>query len=284
MRTLHGRIGLLTAGGVLAVALSARAATAGAQQQSLAQRVAAAPAGADVAMSFPARPGVCGDGRSYISLGRSTISGGAFFDSSDDWSRESRGPCLPGPVHVLLRRSDGAVDDVRTTVGGDVTNAGSGATDLGAVDPAAAADFLLTLAKTQNGRVADRAIMPAVLADRAVVWPALLAIARDSTRNGKHAPRSTAAFWLSRFAAAARDGRPGDIAERDSSSDERDDVRGSAVFALAQLPRKEGIPGLIEVGRTHRDPRVRAKALFWLGQSGDPRAYALFEELLAGTR
>jgi hypothetical protein len=126
--------------------------------------------------------------------------------------------------------------------------------------------------------------MPAVLADRAVVWPALLAIARDGARDGKHAPRSTAAFWLSRFASAARDGRPGDIAERDSSADERDDVRGSAVFALAQLPRKEGIPGLIEVGRTHRDPRVRAKALFWLGQSGDPRAYALFEELLAGTR
>jgi hypothetical protein len=38
------------------------------------------------------------------------------------------------------------------------------------------------------------------------------------------------------------------------------------------------------VARTHRDPRIRDRALFWLGQSGDPRAYALFEELLAGTR
>jgi hypothetical protein len=127
--------------------------------------------------------------------------------------------------------------------------------------------------------------MPAVLADSAVVWPALLAIARDSARSGKHAPRSTAAFWLSRFAAAARDGRPGDIAERDSSDESGDsDVRGSAVFALAQLPRSEGIPSLIDVARTNRDPHVRNKALFWLGQSGDPRAYTLFEELLTGTR
>jgi hypothetical protein len=29
---------------------------------------------------------------------------------------------------------------------------------------------------------------------------------------------------------------------------------------------------------------VRKKALFWLGQSGDPRAIALFEEILTGKR
>ena len=28
------------------------------------------------------------------------------------------------------------------------------------------------------------------------------------------------------------------------------------------------------------DPEIRRKALFWLGQSEDPRALALFEELL----
>jgi len=32
--------------------------------------------------------------------------------------------------------------------------------------------------------------------------------------------------------------------------------------------------------RSNRDPEMRRKALFWLGQSGDPRALALFEELL----
>jgi hypothetical protein len=32
--------------------------------------------------------------------------------------------------------------------------------------------------------------------------------------------------------------------------------------------------------RTHRDPDIRRRAIFWLGQSNDPRALALFEELL----
>ena len=40
------------------------------------------------------------------------------------------------------------------------------------------------------------------------------------------------------------------------------------------------MPRLITLARSHRDPRVREKAMFWLGQSGDPRALALFEEIL----
>ena len=52
------------------------------------------------------------------------------------------------------------------------------------------------------------------------------------------------------------------------------------MFALSQRPRDEGVPVLIRVVRTNRDPEMRRKALFWLGQSGDPRALALFEELL----
>jgi len=35
-----------------------------------------------------------------------------------------------------------------------------------------------------------------------------------------------------------------------------------------------------EVARNNRDPEVRRSALFWLGQSGDPRAISLFEEIL----
>jgi hypothetical protein len=33
--------------------------------------------------------------------------------------------------------------------------------------------------------------------------------------------------------------------------------------------------------RTSKDPELRRKALFWLGQSDDPRALDLIEELLA---
>src|SRR5207247_159079 len=50
--------------------------------------------------------------------------------------------------------------------------------------------------------------------------------------------------------------------------------------ASAQQPHDAGVPALIRLARTHPEPGVRRKALFWLGQSGDPRALALFEELL----
>ena len=43
---------------------------------------------------------------------------------------------------------------------------------------------------------------------------------------------------------------------------------------------KHGVPKLIEVARTHRNPAVKKQAMFWLGQSRDPRALAFFEEVL----
>jgi HEAT repeat protein len=57
-------------------------------------------------------------------------------------------------------------------------------------------------------------------------------------------------------------------------------VRESAVFALSQQ-HEAGVPELIHIARTNRDPEIRRKAIFWLGQSNDPRALALFEDLLA---
>jgi HEAT repeat protein len=52
------------------------------------------------------------------------------------------------------------------------------------------------------------------------------------------------------------------------------------VFALSQLPKDEGVPKLIEVARTNRNPQVRKQAMFWLGQSKDARAVKFFEEIL----
>ena len=52
-----------------------------------------------------------------------------------------------------------------------------------------------------------------------------------------------------------------------------------AEMASFRPPRLEDIDP-IRIARTHRDPEVRKQAVFWLGQSNDPRAIALFEELL----
>ena len=57
-------------------------------------------------------------------------------------------------------------------------------------------------------------------------------------------------------------------------------VKKRAVFALSQLPGNEGVPLLIELARTHGNREIRKQAMFWLGQSGDPRATSFFEEVL----
>jgi hypothetical protein len=46
------------------------------------------------------------------------------------------------------------------------------------------------------------------------------------------------------------------------------------------LPRSEGVPLLIQVARTNTNPAVRKQAMFWLGQSRDPRALQFFQEIL----
>jgi HEAT repeat protein len=62
--------------------------------------------------------------------------------------------------------------------------------------------------------------------------------------------------------------------------DPETDVKRKAVFALTQMPKDEGVPLLIEVARTNRNPAVRKQAIFWLGQSKDPRALDFIEKIL----
>ena len=58
------------------------------------------------------------------------------------------------------------------------------------------------------------------------------------------------------------------------------EVRKQAVFALSQRPAEEGVPALIRIARSNPHAELRKTALFWLGQSEDPRALTLFEEIL----
>jgi HEAT repeat protein len=60
---------------------------------------------------------------------------------------------------------------------------------------------------------------------------------------------------------------------------EKDDhVREQAVFALSQLP--DGTDWLLHVLRSKRDTETVRHALFWLGQSKDPRAFDELEKIL----
>ena len=55
---------------------------------------------------------------------------------------------------------------------------------------------------------------------------------------------------------------------------------GTGPVTLSQRPEARGVPVLIRVATTNRDREIRKKAMFWLGQSDDPRALALFEDIL----
>jgi HEAT repeat protein len=235
----------------------------------LADRVAAEPNGT-VIFHFTARPGVCGDGETFIRTGHSSYYG--------SFSTERRmEPCMLGPVQVRLTLEDGAVNRVQYWVGPLRSRE---ARDLGAVPAPEAARYLMTIARRGTPRASAKAIFPAVLADSAVVWPELLAIAKDTDTRSR-ATRMEAMLFLSRFASGTVAGHPNQPFEDDDEDVSEDEsLKVHAVFVLSQLRNGEGIPDLLQIARTNPDRRVRSQALFWLGQSGDPRALALFESLL----
>ena len=256
---------------VLAAALGVSAPAAA---QTLAQRVAGAPDGT-VRLSYAARPGVCGNGAGNISFecDDGTCGRHGIRDESD-WDAGSCA-CEAGPVRLALTVTNGRVARLRVYVGGR-WRAVAGATDLGTVSAVDAARWLLTLARSGGARAAEEAVFPATLADSITVWPDLVRLARASSVASR--VRNQAVFWLGQAAGVAATRDLTDLAVDDSLNR---DVREQAVFALSQLPGDVGVPALIQIARTNRDPDVRQKAFFWLGQTHDSRALALFEEVLS---
>lgn len=245
------------------------------QQQPLERRVASAPDGT-VRFSFAAKPGVYGNGRNMISW--DCDNGNCHNRQVDNYSDGDRNdgnmPCDSGPVRVALTKRGGSITDLRVYVGG-AWRSTTNATDLGTIGAPEAAAYLLSLASRDDTRAAEKAIFPAVLADSATVWPDLLKIARRNDVSRK--VRRSAVFWLGQAAGNAATRGLTDLVE-DRTADQ--EVRETAVFALSQRPKDEGVPALIRIARENPDPELRRKAIFWLGQSDDPRALSLFEELL----
>jgi HEAT repeats len=240
--------------------------------QSIATTVARVSNGT-VRMSFAVKPGICGSGNSIHRMnGRGSMNWGDSRTSRDvEWDIE----CSVGPARLVLDRENGELSDLRFYVGGRWRPAGANVVDLGTVNAGEAASYLLSLAQTERGSLGEKAIFPATIADSADVWPTLIKIARNP--NIPRPARSQAVFWVGQAAGEAATANLTSIVG-DNSVDQ--EVREQAVFALSQRPRDEGVPALIAVAKTNRDPEIRKKALFWLGQSGDPRALDLFEELL----
>jgi hypothetical protein len=226
--------------------------------QTIEQRIAGVKSGT-VHLSFAARPGICGDGGHNIRVD----------DHGDsEWERD----CDPQLVRVALSVQNGRIVEIRSYVGGR-WRPGMAATDLGTLRPQEAAAYLTSLAEREIN-ISGNPVLPAALADSIVIWPALVRIARKP--NIPEETRRTAVFWVGQAAGAAAAQSLDSIAG-DSTGDR--EIRKHAVFALSQRPDR-GVPALLRIARTNPDPEVRKSALFWLGQSEDPRALDLFEEIL----
>jgi HEAT repeat protein len=103
----------------------------------------------------------------------------------------------------------------------------------------------------------------------------LLARAKDRQLSGKL--RKSALFWAGQSGASTKD-----LGEIYDTSPNDAELREQVIFALSQQQRRDSaaLDKLIAIARTEPDPKLRKSALFWVGQSKDPRATALFEEII----
>ena len=63
---------------------------------------------------------------------------------------------------------------------------------------------------------------------------------------------------------------------------EEPELRKQLIFSVADMDSEAGLDLLIEIARNDPSNEMRQMAIFWLGDSGDPRALEYLEELLAG--
>jgi len=183
-------------------------------------------------------------------------------------------------ILVLFRAEAGQLDRLRTFSAGCALDAGGlpfvWLTD---VRPAESVKLLrslvgLGLSGGKPGKHVDEPALAALAfhADPSAL-DALVALARQDASG--HV-RGQALFWLAQRAGTKAAGE----ITRAIADDPETEVKKRAVFALSQLPHDEGVPLLIDTARKNRNPAVRKQAMFWLGQSNDPRALAFFEEVL----
>lgn len=228
--------------------------------QSLAGRIAAAP-DRSVQFTYPVRPGVCGDGRTYISTGS-----GNFYGS---FSTNAADQCLTGPVRVVADLADKNVIALRTYVGGPAT-VETGVTNLGTVTSAEAADYLMGVASRADGRVGRDAIFAALLGENVDVTSRLLDIGRDQNRPLE--TRRAAVSGLVRSDSRQLDKIGPALVQIATNESDAQGVRTTALSALSRLDHGAGIQPLVQLAGANLTSWVGREAMTVLARSGDPRA------------
>jgi HEAT repeats len=237
--------------------------------QSLASRVIASEG--MVQVIYPSRPNACGDGVGSISnvFGETRMySGRATWSGRNGWTMRQ---CVHGPARLVVTVVASEVTRVRAYVGPIPPTP----TDVRTISASAAEAITWTsdLVANGNARLASEMILPLILADGPEPWPALLKVARDDNRPREL--RRSVMMWLSTGVSDHLG-----IGDADGGASDDDEMRNQAIYVLTQRPKAEGVPQLIEIARSSKHPSARKTAIYWLGQSGDPRAVDVYAELL----
>ncbi|HEU4748767.1 MAG TPA: HEAT repeat domain-containing protein [Gemmatimonadaceae bacterium] len=237
--------------------------------QSLASRVASS-SSRSVQFSYPARPGVCGDGRTYISTRDNFV--GTYTGTVSEH-------CQAGPVRVVIDLADRSPIALRRYVGG--TAAQADVANLGTVTAAEAADYLLTVAARAEGRVGRDAIFAALLGENVQASAKLLDIARDSGRPLE--TRTAALSGLARSETSALDRVGTALVQIARNEDDAQRVRSHALSVLARLDQGAGVQPLIQLATSNTTSWIGRESMKALARSGDPRARQFLRSVVQRT-
>jgi HEAT repeat protein len=127
-------------------------------------------------------------------------------------------------------------------------------------------NILLEIINTDpEAQIRENAVHAISQASEELGTPALIQLAQTHPNK---AIRLKAIFWLGNYAESTDIIEILlDIAHKDPDSD----VQQKAIYALSQAGEL-GIPALIDIAKNHAKIPLRKKAIFWLGNSDDPRA------------
>jgi hypothetical protein len=227
-----------------------------------------------LAWTVPARGRgtICGFGRTSAGWGM-TLDEGAT-----SWGTRDGAPAIAvASVEVYAAIRDGRVRQLQFASEGCPVEAGNRKVLwLDGVAPAASVELVARLAARRGEAGSDDELSERALAGLAFHGDpaAPLALVHLGREGEVEELRAQSLFWLAQTDApqAARWIR--EAIARDPASE----VREQGVFALSQL--EDGAPQLLALLRESADREVKRQAIFWLGQSDDPRATAELERLL----
>lgn len=188
--------------------------------------------------------------------------------------RRSNGAEGAKHLRVFARVDGGEVDRIATFSSDCVVETGEvSLTELGQVATETSVRWLSDRLTEDEIRELDETLMALSLHPGEGATRALV----DAARHQPSEIRGQALFWLAQRAGEQVAGRLLDAATEDPDAE----VREAAVFAISQLSRDRAVLTLIDLARTNRHVDVRREAIFWLGQTRDPRSVDFLEEILA---